>query len=446
MLEYFQTYYLLHEMGPGYIVTNIFYAVATVLLLRQPEKMRSPRGILETLGHMVGCWVFSVAFCGVGYGIFGQNMFVDRVMMLAMLGIYALCFSKLKATTRLMRSMVFFSCMLHIIPISEPLGKIFEAINESYTWAEHFTWVVVILLGAGVLFLLLRYSTEDAVFVPRFPCIIMGAEAAIGACWQMISVTMEPARSYNVLAAASFLTITLLGYCMFYGLSEEYNQNLELLALRHKQTLDEELLEFSKENYAEIHELRHELQNHMSYIQTLLEAGNYEKLKEYAASVCGEAESIFQFVECGNQVVNTVLNHIIRQGEAAGVKFQYQVVLPPQVPFKDTEFCSLLSNILENALEAAKASGREDPVVSVRILPQQDYLFIHVENPVNDTVPKQQRLSLVTTKEDRRTHGYGTRIIRNLVKKYQGSVKFNMHDGIFTTDVMLCLKQEENHD
>ena len=153
---------------------------------------------------------------------------------------------------------------------------------------------------------------------------------------------------------------------------------------------------------------------------------------------------MFRFVECGNQVVNAVMNHIIRQADSLGVQVDYQIVLPPEIPFKETEFCSLFSNMLENALEAAKTSGAEEPKILVRILPQQDYLFIHVENSVNNAVPKQRRLSLATTKEDSRTHGYGTRIIRNLVKKYQGSVQFNMHGGVFTTDVMLCLKQEDH--
>ncbi len=445
MIDYFYQYYVLRQMGPGYVVTNVFYALAVVLLLRQQEKLLG-RGLGRTFLDVVGLWLLGIVICGTGYRIFGQSVMIDRGCAAVQLLVYALFASKLRNITKMTRSFVFFSCFLHIIPISEPLGKLFEEIDASYVWAEHFTWVVVILLCSVVLAFLKRYSTEKLTFVPRFPCVLLGAIAAIGVIWQLSSSYFQPERGYNVTVAVCFLTITLLGYFMFYTVSREYDRNLELLALSHKQTLDEELLQFSRENYEEIHQLRHELQNHMNYIKLMAEAGEYQKLKEYAATVCGEAEEIFRFVECGNQVINAVMNHAIRQANSMGIRLDYQIVAPPDIPFRETEFCSLLSNLLENALEAAAASGEEGPTVVVRIWPQQDYLFIHVDNPVDSAIPAQRRLSLTTTKKDRRTHGYGTRIIRDLVKKYRGSVKFDMRQGRFLADVMLCLEQEESHE
>lgn len=444
MLEYFRSYYIEMNMGPGYVMTNIFYVVAIVLLLRPAEQMKG-RGLFHGITDMFLLWLGSVFICGTGFALFGRNMLVDRVMMIALLLIYAIFFSKYKPVTRLVRSFVYFSCTLQIIPISEPIGEWFEEIDPTYVWAEHFTWVIVIGLGMMVLLFLIRYSTEDLTFVPVYPCVLLGTIALIGTVWQILSPYLKPERVYNILVAGAFLAITILGYFMFYTVSREYDRNLGLLAIQHKQTLDEELLLFSKENYSEIHELRHELKNHMSYIKLMAEAGEYQKLKEYAATVCGEAEGIFSFVECGNQVINAVMNHAIRQGELMGVKVESQIVLPPVIPFKETEFCSLLSNLMENAMEAARLSGDEEPVVLVRIRPQLDYLFIHVDNPVNDSLPPQRRLSLKTTKADEKLHGYGTRIIQNLVKKYRGSVKFDMRDGRFYADVMLCLVQEENH-
>lgn len=444
MLEYFYRYYIEMSYGPGFVMTNIFYAMAIVLLLRPTEQLKN-LGMIKLILEMILVWICSVAVSATEYSLFGDNMINDRVMMIALLAGYAIFVSKYKPVTRLVRSFVFFSCFLQIIPISEPIGDWFEAIDPTYVWAEHFTWIIVIGLGAMVLLFLIRYSTEDLTFVPVYPCVLLGTIAMICTVWQILSPYMKPERTYNILASGAFLAITILGYFMFYTVSKEYDQNLELLAIQHKRTLDEELLLFSEENYTEIHQLRHELKNHMSYIKLMAEAGEYQKLKEYAATVCGEAEEIFQFVECGNHVINAVINHAIRQGELTGVQVESQIVLPPVIPFKETEFCSLLSNLMENAMEAARASGTEDPVVMMRIRPQLDYLFIHVDNPVDESLPPQRRLSLQTTKGDKKLHGYGTRIIQELVKKYRGSVKYDMRDGRFYVDVMLCLVQEENH-
>lgn len=444
MLEYLQNYYLELQMGPGYVVTNIFYAIAVVLLLRPVASLKG-RAFLRSLLDMFLLWVGSVIICGVGYSLFGQSMLVDRIMMVALLLIYAVFGSSYKPVTRLVRSFVFFSCMLHIIPISEPIGEWFKDIDASLIWMEHFTWVIVIGLAMVVLLFMRRYSTEDLTFVPTYPSFLLCVIASIGIGWQMISPYLHPERIYNIPVAVCFFAITVLGYFMFYNVSREYDTNLELMALQHKQTLDKELLSFSEESYTEMHQIRHEIRNHLNYIKLMAESGEYQKLKEYVDMVCGETEDVFRFVECGNHVINAVMNHIIRQGDSMGVKVEYQIVAPTEIPFKETEFCSLLSNLLENALEASQQAGVADPVVIVRIWPQHDYLFIHVENPVNDSISPQRRLSLRTTKEDQKTHGYGTKIVRDLVKKYQGSVKFDMKGNRFTADVMLCLVQEEKH-
>lgn len=444
MLDYFLSCYVRQEMGPGYVVTNIFYCIAVTLLLS--PKPTAWRGWLRRIADMVILWLASVILCSVGYKLLDSRMLADRTMMLILLIGYAVFVSKYKVETRLIRSGVFFSGLLHIITLSEPIGVWFEAIDKSWVWAEHFTWMVVVVLSSLLLLCMTRYSAEELTFIPLVPCILLGTISAVGVVWQLAaSLITEPVRVYNLLGSACFFVFITLSYFMFYIVSLEYDQNLELLALQHKRSLDTELLQFSEENYADLHKLRHELRNHMNYIKLLSEAREYDKLEQYVTSVCGEAEEIFSFVECGNSVVNAVMNHMVRQGEAMGVTVDTQIVVPPTLPFKESDFCSLLSNLMENALEAAQDSGVVEPTVIVRIFPQLDYLFIHVENPVNDTVSKQRRLSLMTTKEDRRTHGYGTRIIRELAKKYQGSVKFDMQDRQFTVDVMLCLMEEGNH-
>ncbi|MCD7760704.1 MAG: ATP-binding protein, partial [Clostridiales bacterium] len=100
-----------------------------------------------------------------------------------------------------------------------------------------------------------------------------------------------------------------------------------------------------------------------------------------------------------------------------------------------------LSNLLDNAIEAAAQSGTESPTVRVLIRPQQDYLFLRVTNPVRTDLPPRRVLSLHTTKGDQKLHGYGTKIIRNVAERYQGSVKFDLRDGIFLADVMLYLEE-----
>lgn len=441
MLAYLQTYYIVRDFGPGYVVTNVFFAVAVVALLSDVKW--DAKGVLRALLDAFACWLGGVAFCGISNLLFGQSGVTDRVMMALTLLIYALLRSKYRPATRALRAAVFYSCMMQILTVSEPLGELVkDYINETYTWAEHLTWLVVVVMSLAVLLFLRRFSTEKISFLPTFPAALVTGMAAFGVLLQAASEAIGVPKGYAVLVAGCFWLLELMGYYMFYVVSLEYDKNLELLSIQHKETLDEELLGLSRDNYEEMHKIRHEIKNHLSYIQVLSEHREYEKLREYLVTVSGETEALFRFVECGNDVVNAVMNHAIKQAEAHGVTVETQIVVPKLLPYRETELCSLLSNLMDNAIEGAAASGAEHPVVTVSIRPQQDYLFLRVTNPVDSSISDSRRLTLQTTKENRQVHGYGTKIIRAVAEHYQGSVKFDVRDGRFLADVMLYLEEE----
>ena len=56
MLEYLQTYYIVREFGPGYVVTNVFFAVAVVLLLS--DVRWDMRGVLRPKSRLAA-WPFA---------------------------------------------------------------------------------------------------------------------------------------------------------------------------------------------------------------------------------------------------------------------------------------------------------------------------------------------------------------------------------------------------
>lgn len=79
------------------------------------------------------------------------------------------------------------------------------------------------------------------------------------------------------------------------------------------------------------------------------------------------------------------------------------ILVPRKLPFKDEDLCSLLSNLLDNAMEAASQAGVAEPTVNISIIPRQEYLFIRVTNPVDKTLPEKRRMTLETTKPTTRS-------------------------------------------
>ena len=86
------------------------------------------------------------------------------------------------------------------------------------------------------------------------------------------------------------------------------------------------------------------------------------------------------------------------------------------------EFVSLFANLLDNAIEAAQKT--EKKYVELKIEKQQGVLMITVSNSKQE---KQRPLEneFGTTKKDKRKHGIGNRIIRDIVEAHGGRVTYH---------------------
>ena len=189
--------------------------------------------------------------------------------------------------------------------------------------------------------------------------------------------------------------------------------------------------------------MRHELKNYTCYVKALLDAGRTEELSEFLSETTASKSAILNSYDSGNYIVDVITNHEMTVAKEHGVTLVPEIVVPHQLPYNDEDLCSLLANLIDNGIEAAAVSGQASPKVTFTMRPKQEYLFIHEENPVNSDVPTEFRLSLKTTKKSHELHGYGTKVIRRIVDKYHGSIKYAMRDGMFITDVMLELHEEE---
>ncbi|SDF17096.1 GHKL domain-containing protein [Fontibacillus panacisegetis] len=96
-----------------------------------------------------------------------------------------------------------------------------------------------------------------------------------------------------------------------------------------------------------------------------------------------------------------------------------------------THLYSLLSNAIENALEAVQAvSNVNQRMISVSIGKENGVIGIHVTNYFNsdssfkDQVPQ-------TSKKDKNRHGFGIKSMRHIAKQYNGTLSFHSEEDVF---------------
>ena len=264
------------------------------------------------------------------------------------------------------------------------------------------------------------------------------------AIWQnALDIDSNSGRWLLIFIASVELTVLVGLYYSIYHLIDYRHRITELEVQSSVLSIEKESLEIDSKNREELMKIRHDLRNQLSYTNALLNDGKYEEANNYIQSLINQKEEYLYSFSCSNQMISGIVNLELTKAKIAKKKVKFKVVVPPKLPFEDSDLLSLVTNIVDNSIENFKPVDDKDEI-NVAIVTQQDYLRITAFNSVDQSLVKDKPL-LRTTKRNR-GHGYGTKIIKNIAKKYEGYVTFSFEDNKFVCDCLINMNHKGNKD
>lgn len=165
--------------------------------------------------------------------------------------------------------------------------------------------------------------------------------------------------------------------------------------------------------------LRHDMKNHINTISCLLDEENgLDKAKEYLKQYRQHTSLMQDIVHTDSSVVNAVINEKLLYCREHGINTSVSVDMNIS-RLSDVELCSVLGNILDNAIEAEMKLDETDRDIRISVLMKEDVLDISVQNRIYESVLAKHP-DLKTTKEDTSNHGLGIGNVRKIVDKHDG--------------------------
>lgn len=257
------------------------------------------------------------------------------------------------------------------------------------------------------------------------------------------------------------IVITLLAsvFCLFvivlvivfaiFTMCKEQAKIIELQAERQRLLGEQELVKLMEANLDDLRCIRHDLKNQFAYLQLLLQGKRYDELEHHFSQMYENLLPPISSIDCGNQVIANILNIKMAKARRAMIPMEHQLIVPPQLPFADDDVCSILANLVDNAIdecERLRSTGVENAKLRIEIYPQKSYLFIMCSNTTDREKLNRKEHGLRTTKSDEQLHGYGTRIVVKIAEKYNGCAQYSLDDGQFVAKVMLDMMIGEMDD
>ena len=254
---------------------------------------------------------------------------------------------------------------------------------------------------------------------------------------------LVPHHRYNIATLILCMGTLSLNMTAFYQgqqLMRAYTEKMNLRAVSDRIHADKHLVAETTYLIDELRTQRHERANQALVIRALCDAGDLPGMRAYVDQMFPE-EIKDDPIECGHVIVNAVLGQKLRRYERCGIPLTINVHLPPRLPIRDTDLCSLVANLLDNALEGSL--NEEQTSAYIHMACVKNYLNITVKNHVSHDVLAENP-QLFTTKANPSDHGVGIRVIRKIVECYDGMLDFSMQGEWFVANVMLKLNAPED--
>ncbi len=237
-------------------------------------------------------------------------------------------------------------------------------------------------------------------------------------CWMVCIYTVH------------YVTLRILSrLAQSYAASEQYRTTRLLAGV---QTSQMATLQY---NLDQLKKTRHDYRHHLITIKGLLEEQKPDCALEYINEYLGSFEALSTVQYCSNISSNAILNYYIHLARNQGIGVETSISLPEALPMPDTDFCTILGNLLSNAVEACERQTSGIPSIAINIgQAGKSMIALSIRNTYTHAIRLKDGRFLSSKRDDL---GTGTSSVRYLVERYHGILKFTYENGIFEASLLL---------
>ena len=252
-----------------------------------------------------------------------------------------------------------------------------------------------------------------------------------------IAVIYTDFWSLHIYQMAEFLAFMLcvifLIFCFVYH--KEYEEKAD--AQRNEQiiriSLEQQKKEFDaiKRSEQTVRIMRHDMRHFISNLQLCIESGDKAAAQKMLSSFAQNIDSTVVKKYCENPTINYIISGFAERCKEEKIEFLCKIETEPLCD--ETMLSTIISNALENAINAQKQIPEEKRKISLMLKMRNEKLLLSVKNPFHKKPVFVDGIPI----SDKKGHGYGTQSIAYLTERMGGNCKFAVEDNKFVLMVVI---------
>lgn len=228
------------------------------------------------------------------------------------------------------------------------------------------------------------------------------------------------------------VTLLLIQFIFFKERQLQYENDVtsNLLKMQARQ------YEMSNENIDLINRKCHDLKHQIM----LLNVFGGREVTEKIVSETADAVAIYDsYARTGNSVIDMMLTQKCLYCESKGIVLNYMLNGQRLAFIEDTDLTVLFGNALDNAIEAVEQEDSMNRIIDITMAENGSFVALRFENYCSRTLNFEKGLP-ISTKTFDGYHGFGTKSIAYIVKKYDGQCEMSQDGNHFVLRILFRIK------
>lgn len=184
---------------------------------------------------------------------------------------------------------------------------------------------------------------------------------------------------------------------------------------------------------------KHDYRNQLKGLSYMVDGGDIGQIRSYVHSLSEELTvAMGTYVQYSdNRILDSMLQEFAALCQSRKIRFEASVHIEQNFGLTDIDFCTVFSNIINNAMEAVqKVPEDQDRFICMEGKRKGRWNVVVCRNTF-DGILKREGEVILTTKSDSISHGIGLSKIREIIETHNGIVNVEPEGNVFS--ITLCM-------
>lgn len=247
----------------------------------------------------------------------------------------------------------------------------------------------------------------------------------------------------NIIYLAIHISIFLLVASVLY--IKNTHERMEQL-LKTERFLKESQVKYYEQSLKkemDTRKYRHDMVNHLIYVQDILGQNRICDAQKYLDSILGGFKKIQRtYYIIGNEMVDTIMNYFFGM-LPENVEIKIRGRCPVELNIDDIDLCTIFSNVFQNAVEEILENNIMDASIIVEVKKGKQYVEYKIKNTLFTKINEQCICSNglpQSHKYDKRDHGIGMLNVKEAIERNYGKFEWNYDEHYFCVIIILPIR------